>query len=48
MHQSWRLRTMNELEDDPILRLNKGLIFAIVVGIAMWYGIIWLIMKWVR
>ena len=33
------------IDDDPILRLNKQLIFAIVVGIAMWYGIIWLAMK---
>ena len=30
------------------LKLNKGLIGAIVVGITMWYGIIWVILKWVR
>jgi len=36
------------MDDDNVLRLNKQLIFAIVVGITMWYGIVWLIVKWLR
>ena len=28
------------------LELDKGLIFAIVVSIAMWFGIVWLAVKW--
>ena len=33
---------------EPVLRLNKQLVFAIVVGIVMWYGIIWSVVKWVE
>ena len=28
------------------MEVNKQLVFAIVVGITMWYGIIWLMVKW--
>ena len=27
-------------------KVNYGLIFGITVSIAMWYGIVWLMVKW--
>lgn len=30
------------------MKVNKQLIFVIVVGIVMWYGIIWSVVKWVE
>ena len=44
-YQNGKVRTMIP-DDDPVLRLNKRLIFVIVIGMTMWYGIVWLMVKW--
>jgi len=30
------------------MEVNKQLVFAIVVGITMWYGIVWLVVRWLE